>query len=140
MKLSELKKNIDFLLETGHEENEVRITLSQPSIGGWASVGIKGAFPGFDFESEQVQIRIEPIEPVCSRGRSKDDAMKMNIFAFSGPRKFYLCPMCGGRVKKDNCYCPRCGQHLTFDAEKQPSDIWKADIKDLVQASTRYFS
>lgn len=124
MKLSELKKHIDFLLEHGHEEDTVYITLSQPSMGARASVGIKGAFSGIDFEHNQ--IRIEPLEPLCKRGRAKDDAMEMNIFAFSSPRRFYACPMCEEKVKKENHYCPRCGQHLIFDEKKMPSDVWKA--------------
>lgn len=124
MNLSELKEQIDVLTEELGCEETVVITLSQPSVGARASVGIKGVFSGVDFERNQ--IRIEPLEPLCKRGRAKDDAMEMNIFAFSSPRRFYACPMCEEKVKKENHYCPRCGQHLIFDENKIPSDAWKA--------------
>lgn len=134
MTLSELKVHVDDMVRAGYGEKTVVITLSQPSVGARASVGIKGIFSGFDWEHNQ--IRIEPTELICKRGRAKDDPAKINIFAFSYPKKFYLCPMCEERVKKDNQYCPRCGQRLIFDAEKVPSDSWKVIRKEIQNDQT----
>lgn len=123
MNLLELKEHVDALVDLGHGECKVLITLSEKSVGARAYVGIKGIFTGIDFESGQE--RIEPVEPVCKRGRTKDDTMKINIFTFSSPRKFYACPICEERVKKDSHYCSRCGQHLIFDPQKEPTDYWE---------------
>lgn len=127
MTLYDLKRSVDSYVDLGHGENDILITLSQKSVGARMSVGVRGIYAGFDFESGQ--IRIEPMEPICKRGRAKDDPVAMNIFAFSSPRKFYSCPMCEETVKKDAHYCPRCGQHLFFDPTKEPLDSYKSDTK-----------
>lgn len=123
MTLLEFRTQVDSLINHGHGEDTVLITLSQPSVGARSFIDITGIFAGFDFERGQV--RIEPTEPICKRGRAKNDPVKINIFAFSGPRKFYNCPMCDSAVRKDSKYCSTCGQRLVFDPTKEPSDSQK---------------
>lgn len=41
MVLSELKKQVDFLCDTGHGDNPVLVTLSESSIGSRAATGIR---------------------------------------------------------------------------------------------------
>ncbi len=55
MILSELKKQIDFLCETGHGDNPVLVTLSESSVGSRAATGITGIHSGFDWERGQIR-------------------------------------------------------------------------------------
>lgn len=48
MVLSEFKKQVDFLCDTGHADNPVLITFSESSIGSRAATGITGIHSGFD--------------------------------------------------------------------------------------------
>ena len=48
MVLSELKKQVDFLCDTGHGNNPVLVTLSESSIGSRAATGITGIHSGID--------------------------------------------------------------------------------------------
>lgn len=116
MNLNELKQKVDALVEDGDGERTVVITLSQRSVGARAAVGIQGIFSGIDWEAGQ--LRIEPLEPICQRGRAKDDQMDVSISDCSGQRKIRLCPVCEERVKKGSNYCANCGQRLHFASEK----------------------
>lgn len=125
MKLRDLKASIDSYIGLGHEEDPVLITLSQPSIGSRASCGIRGIYPGFDWEHGQM--RIEPDKPIVTAGRSKDDMKPMAIYAYSAPRPFYNCPTCGKKVKKDDNYCSRCGQHIFYNKNAKPADSYRKE-------------
>lgn len=59
MILSELKKQVDFLCDTGHGDNLVLVTLSESSIGSRAATGITGIHSGIDWERGQVRISTE---------------------------------------------------------------------------------
>lgn len=122
MTLNDLKSHVDEYVKIGHGNDTVLITLSQPSVGGRASTGVIGIYPGFDWEHGQM--RIEPAQQICPRGRTKDDIMKIRIFAYSSPKPFYNCPVCEEHVKKDSKYCQRCGQHLVFDNTAEPFDSY----------------
>lgn len=123
MTLNELKRSVDTCVQFGHGNDVVLITLSEPSFGWRASIGIRDIYPGIDWEYGQM--RIEPDEAICKKGRAKDDLLPMHIYAYTAPRRFYSCPICETHVKKDDHYCSRCGQHLFFDANREPADSWK---------------
>lgn len=125
MTLNELKADIDLYVEEGFGDWTVLITLSEPSIGAGVSTGIHGIYPGIDWEHGQM--RIDPEEPIVRRGRAKSDAMPINIWAYSGPRKFYTCPICDNKVTKYNNYCSHCGQLLEYDPDAEPIDSWRAN-------------
>lgn len=127
MTLSDLKSHIDEYVRVGHGEDVVLITLSQPSVGSRAATAVRCIFPGFDWEHGQM--RIEPENQVCLRGRAKEDTMPIRIFAYSSPRPFYECPICGEHIKKDSNYCQQCGQHLVFDRSAEPCDTYNREVQ-----------
>lgn len=127
MNLLELKTHIDSFVEDGFGNSSVLISLSEPSIGARAAIGVKDVHVGIDWEHEQ--IRIETDEPICRRGKSKDDILDIDIHKYSSPKQFYTCPICEEKVKKDSNYCSNCGQHLKFNESKKPVDEWKQKYK-----------
>ena len=126
MTLNELKADIDSYVEEGFGDWTVLINLTEPSIGARASVGIRGIYPGIDWEHRQM--RIDPEEPIVRRGNARSDAMPMRIWVYSGPRKFCTCPICDNKVTKDTHYCSHCGQHVKYDSNVEPIDSWKAHL------------
>lgn len=74
MVLSELKKQVDFLFDTGHGDNLVLVTLSESSIGSRAATGITGIHSGFDWERGQA--RISTKKKIISYGKDRDNAME----------------------------------------------------------------
>lgn len=62
MKLFELCDLCSTMLAEGNGNAEVVITISEPSIGSRAKVGIDSIYPGFDWEHGQ--IRIESEKPI----------------------------------------------------------------------------
>jgi len=114
MNLKELKSTIDFTIENlndyqNPEEINVLITLEESSIGARASSGIKYVGMGFDWE--RGQFRIEPSKPLVKKGNALDDIKGITQFEFGG-QKYWGCPRCLQKIKKDDCYCRYCGQKL----------------------------
>lgn len=114
MTLNELKIYVDHYIDHGHGKDGVRITLSQPSVGGRASVGISGLYTGMDWESGQ--IRIEPDQKITSYNKDRDEIIPMRVeeYDYPGCRKTIIrsCPKCEEHLKKDAKYCSRCGQRV----------------------------
>lgn len=59
MKLIEFKNFIDGMVETGHGDWEVVVSLNQTSIGIEAFTKVKSIHPGFDWEYGQIRINTE---------------------------------------------------------------------------------
>lgn len=114
MTLSELKRQVDFLCETGHGEKSVLVTLSDRSIGARASAGITSINAGFDWE--QGQIRISTDKKIISYDKNRDlpmSAAKLDCDNGNGKiRHLLICPKCDNHLKKDYRYCSYCGQRL----------------------------
>ena len=113
MVLSELKKQVDFLYETGHGDNPVLVTLSESSVGSRAATGITGIHSGFDWERGQVRISTE--KKIISYGKDTDEVMepiKEDYNIGSRTRHLLLCPKCQNQLRKDDNYCGNCGQRV----------------------------
>lgn len=113
MVLSELKKQVDFLYETGHGDNPVLVTLSESSVGSRAATGITGIHSGFDWERGQVRISTE--KKIISYGKDRDEVMepiKEDYNIGSRTRHLLLCPKCQNQLRKDDNYCGNCGQRV----------------------------
>lgn len=113
MILSELKKQVDFLYETGHGDNPVLVTLSESSIGSRAATGITGIHSGFDWERGQVRISTE--KKIISYGKDRDEVIepiKEDYNIGSRTRHLLLCPKCQNQLRKDDNYCGSCGQRI----------------------------
>lgn len=116
MKLSELKRLVDlYASETENKDAnlDVVITLDEPSVGARAKSDIKGVYQGFDWEHGQ--LRIEPTEKLCRKGRSKDNELEMYGIRYIYDRKTttkYHCPMCSEILPKAANYCIKCGQKV----------------------------
>ena len=114
MTLNELEVYVKNLIENGHGEDSVVITLSQPSVGVRASVGISGLYTGFDWEAGQ--IHIEPDQKITSYNKDRDEIIPMRVKEYDCPgcRKTVIrsCPKCEEHLKKDAKYCSRCGQRV----------------------------
>ena len=101
MVLSELKKQVDFLCDTGHGNNPVLVTLSESSIGSRAATGITGIRYKLFHGSSYVKNRDEVIEPI-----REDYDIGSRI------RHLLLCPKCQNQLRKDDNYCGNCGQRV----------------------------
>ena len=105
---------MDFYIERGHGDNPVVITLSQSSVGARACVGIQAITSGIDWESGQ--IRIEPLRQIIDRKNDRDKAMAPRYEEIpngSRVRELRLCPECGEILRKDDCFCSRCGRKVS---------------------------
>jgi hypothetical protein len=112
MDLKHLKLYVDEAIRVlpEHEDAEdvpVLITLSESSMGAGASVEV--SYAGMSIDWEHGQFRIEPKEKICRLGKSYQDGMLMHITECEG-RKYYFCPRCHERVKKNDNFCSNCGQ------------------------------
>jgi hypothetical protein len=62
MKLSELKKLVDYYSQKGYggdEDLDVVVVTSDPSVGGRSYVNVTGIHPGFDWESGRLNITVD---------------------------------------------------------------------------------
>ena len=114
MNLKELKSIIDQRMERlpsyqNPEEIQVRITLSEPSMGARASTEVKGIGLGIDWEAGQ--LRIEPKGALVKKGNSLNDVKSAVRKEYEG-RNYYLCPRCQQKISKTDLYCRHCGQKL----------------------------
>lgn len=113
MKLSELKRQVDFLCDNGHGDNIVLVTLSESSIGARAATGVTGIHSGFDWESEQV--RISTKKKIISYEKDRDMAMepkRKDYDAGTRIHHLFICPKCGNHLRKGDNYCCNCGQRI----------------------------
>lgn len=113
MILSELKKQVDFLCENGHEKNSVLVTLSESSIGARAAAGVTGIHSGFDWERGQIRISTE--KKIISYEKDRDKAIyprKEDYDIGARIRHLLLCPKCDNQLRKDDNYCSHCGQRI----------------------------
>lgn len=120
MKLNELKELVDTYVNDGLENRNIVIDLNEHSIGGRVSTGLVNIYPGFDWESGQ--IRVQTADKICRLGNSKNNSMKMQIFAHISSRKYYGCPSCGEFVRKTDRWCSHCGQRIVYDPNQKPID------------------
>jgi hypothetical protein len=113
MNLKELKMIVDSTIENLRFEKpenvQVLITLSEMSMGPRASIAVRTAYLGFDWEHNQ--FRIEPVKALVTKGNNLTDT-KSAIFWQSKGRKYYFCPSCHQNVAKNDYYCRHCGQKL----------------------------
>lgn len=88
------------------------ITTSDRSIGGRASVKIRGIYQGFDWESGQ--IRIETEQPIIKKYNDRDVEKEKWLFTERITNKKYsVCSACVFRIGKKDRYCKHCGQKLS---------------------------
>ena len=119
MNLKELKDNVDFYMENGHADEEVVITLDEPSVGSRASCKVACVFCGFDWERGQV--RIEPENKLVNKGNSLHDEKEMHLLKciYDKITKIVChCPSCDLKVDRQDKFCRRCGQKLKYNPEK----------------------
>ena len=111
MKLSELNEVIKRHLDRNGDA-EVMITLSEPSIGCRAFSNVKHACMGFDWESGQ--FRLEPEKKLTSFSKDRDNPQAALRITFNtrGYRPAIECPKCETKLRKDDRYCPHCGQAI----------------------------
>ena len=113
MVLLELKKKVDFLVDSGHGDNVVLVTLSESSIGSRAATGITGIYSGFDWEHGQ--IRISTDKKIISYEKDRDKVIeprKRDYDIGTRIRHLLLCPKCENQLRKDDNYCSCCGQRV----------------------------
>lgn len=120
MRLNRLKEIVDAYVNDGLGNRAVVINLDEPSIGCRASTSIQDIFQGIDWESSQIRIQTE--DKICRLDISRDNPMKMNVFAHITSRKHYACPVCDEFVKRDDRWCPHCGQRIVYDPNQKPID------------------
>ena len=115
MNLKELKDAVDFALDHGCDgSEEVRITLSGPTVGARASANVQSANLGFDWEYGQ--FRIEPAVSLRADGRTLEDPLETICAEYIYDKRreiVHHCPNCGNIVKKTHKYCSTCGQKIT---------------------------
>lgn len=88
------------------------VTTADKSIGGRASVQIKGIYQGFDWE--QGQIRIETDEQIIKKYNDRDaEKDKWYFTERITNKKYSVCSACHYRVGKNDNYCKHCGQKLS---------------------------
>ena len=116
MELNELKSAVDFALSHGCTgEEEVLITLSNPSVGARAASKVVSANSGFDWEHGQ--FRIEPVDRLRAEGSALKDPRetRLAVYIYENRKSVvHHCPNCGNVVKKTHKYCPHCGQRITL--------------------------
>ena len=113
MTLKELRESIDLALSFQHdsEKNEVVITLVEPSVGGRANSKVRCAVNGFDWEKGQ--FRIEPVEELVRKGRDLKTAIPAKErLSFDKTCTVFRCPICDGKINKNDYFCRFCGQKL----------------------------
>ena len=117
MKIKELREDINALCEYGHitGEEEVRITLSEPSMGARASCGVSFIGQGMDWEHGE--IRISPSEEIIRKQKNRDIPIPVieHIYEYKESGKKTIssrCPVCDGEVRKGMRFCPSCGQAI----------------------------
>ena len=113
MNLEELKSVVDGTIEhlynKAAKDVPVLITLSESSMGARSSCVAKYAGLGFDWEHGQ--FRIEPNNPLVSKGNRLDDVKSIIKRDFNG-RCQYCCPKCLQKISKNDIYCRYCGQKI----------------------------
>lgn len=113
MKLYELFMQIKSLIEIGHENDVVLITLSQASCGARASVGIQDICVGFDWEHDQIRIITD--EPIIKKYNDRDVgklAICIECDYGTNKRRVRKCPICENHLSKKDRYCGNCGQAI----------------------------
>jgi hypothetical protein len=111
MKASALKTILECELKE-HDDFDVLISLSEPSMGARAFTKIK--YVGFGIDWESGQFRLEATDEICRRKFAQDSLMPKYLQRFDG-RAYYFCSKCGGgtKIAKDDKYCRCCGQRLS---------------------------
>lgn len=93
-------------------EKLLLVTTSDKSIGGRASVKIKGIYQGFDWE--QGEIRIETDEQIIKKYNDRDvEKDKWYFTERITNKKYSVCSVCHYRVGKNDSYCKHCGQKIS---------------------------
>lgn len=115
MLLKELKQIVDFYVETGHEDDNVLVNMSEPSFGPSAAASVVSVYDGFDWEANQIRIRTN--EELVRRGNERDAVKpvlaKMEISPRGKETLMMWCPTCETDVtKKSVRYCSECGQRI----------------------------
>ena len=123
MKLKDLKDKVDFLMTTGHEEDDVVVTLKESSVAVRAFANVDSIYAGFDWESGQ--IRIETDKEIISYNLRRDAKMlPFRVGTMVGTRKKYIlkCPKCEEHLRKTDRYCPTCGQAIETEGFREVSN------------------
>ena len=118
LKLKEFKDAINFIYDSARDYDRdnlgVCISIDEPSVGASACVPVSSVFRGIDWEQGRVDINSGI--PIVRKGRSMADAIEpwIHEYDYGDKRKTVImdCKMCGGRVRKDDRYCSKCGQKL----------------------------
>ena len=117
MKLSELNNTIQRHLDCNGDA-EVVVTLSEPGIGRRAFSDIRSVNMGFDWETNQ--FRLEPDKKLTSYAKDRDNPQPALRITFKdGSRPIIKCPKCETKLRKDDRYCPRCGQAISHEKSRE---------------------
>lgn len=100
--------------EYERDELEICISISEPSVGASACVPVASVYRGIDWEHHRVDIN--SAVSIVRKGKSIADVIEpwVHEYDYEGKKKTVImdCRMCGGRIRKEDKYCPKCGQKL----------------------------
>lgn len=102
-----------YLQEGLNEDTPILITTADNSIGGRAFVAATTLSEGFDWERGQLRISTE--EKIIKYKNNRDNVIHPVVrhYDINGRNSTVIsCPKCENKLRKDDCYCSRCGQKV----------------------------
>lgn len=105
MTLEELAHKVNLLLSHCRQCKQVVVTLDTPSMGARACANVVDISNGIDWEDGQVRIAVD--RPIIEKSKDRDVPMPK-----AKTSNGYVCRACGCFVRKNDRYCPTCGQNV----------------------------
>lgn len=122
MKGTDLLKQLTYYRNKKEEylDKEIKIVLSQPSVGYLATVGIESfnIIHGSDLDKDKILIFPEKdIIEKCNNRDIPKDPIYTEYFVGEKYKLIKKCPICESKIASSDKYCKQCGQRIKRKGE-----------------------
>ena len=113
MTLKDFQEKLAFYIKNMDDNAPVVIALAEPSVGISANCDVKTIRTGIDWDSGKLWIC--PEKKLLSFEKDRDTPLKayrITYTKYPGSKRQIKCPKCEYILRKDDRYCPSCGQAI----------------------------